>query len=465
MSEEAILEEVHNWLGLSLDFLVQQDQNQESESSRYTSQSPKNAEKCLVEPGNVCVNSPQPVVAIITPPASTDWESPTAEVILGDDLDDDMGGGLFFFVRFWKNKAEADSVEAIEILREQSPLLQPQDQEILNSDSISSYAVDSPIAFLEVSYGLVLGPFLEDLLRIYFQNIHPHYPVIDEFDLDVNFTQTIDDEILRQSRAMYLTPTSNTRPNPPPSFQHSLYTTFTTLYDPHTPTHSQVNLTQACLLLSYYSPSPSSPSPTHSISTWLSKAFTHAKAAGLDQMTSEVMTDRSRLIWCSLIVRERVVSFLAGGMGHPMDTSISPSASTSTCTSTCTSQKRKAKRNEYKVTREDFGLELCLPRFSSPSERGEMVEAFLARARLSEVLADILEFEMGRGLRIGRREVLKVSMFDVRLREWKRGWDKAFMGEGRGRDGRGSFYLTRVIAEYVFSPFFFSIPSLFPSKV
>jgi hypothetical protein len=71
-------------------------------------------------------------------------------------------------------------------------------------DSISNYAIDSPIALLELSYGLVLGPFLEDLLRTYFQNIHPYYPVIDEFDFDVSFSESIDDELLRKSRATVL---------------------------------------------------------------------------------------------------------------------------------------------------------------------------------------------------------------------------------------------------------------------
>jgi hypothetical protein len=75
---------------------------------------------------------------------------------------------------------------------------------VLSFNSISNYAVDSPIALLESSFGLILGPFLEDLLRIYFQNIHPYYPVIDEFDFDVSFSELIDNELLRKSRATVL---------------------------------------------------------------------------------------------------------------------------------------------------------------------------------------------------------------------------------------------------------------------
>lgn len=93
--------------------------------------------------------------------------------------------------------------EAIEDQQQESPT-QLQEQEVLSFDAVANHAVESPIALLELSYGLVLGPFVEDLVRIYFQTIHPCYPVIDEFDFDIDFSQTIDDETLRQSRATVL---------------------------------------------------------------------------------------------------------------------------------------------------------------------------------------------------------------------------------------------------------------------
>ncbi|QDS69903.1 hypothetical protein FKW77_000995 [Venturia effusa] len=429
MSEDAILEEVHNWLGLSLDFLVQ---DQIPEYTRHDSHSPRFTEKCLVDPGDaayLCAKSPP--LAILTPPASTDWESPSAEPGAGGDEDVVM----------------ADGPSPIERQQQESPV-QLVEQDFLSFGSISNYAFESPIALLEQSCGIVLGPFLEDLLRIYFQNIHPYYPVVDEFDFDVSFSQTIDDEVLRQSRAMVLcamflcasmylnttylhAATTLTQP----SLQKQIFSTFKDLYEAHTSTHSHFNLTQACMLLSYWSPCYTE--PTHFCSAWLSKAFTHAKSAGLDQTTSEVMTDRSRLIWCSLVIRDRVISFSSRRPLHPL----------------------AAKGTHYRVKREDFGLEVCLPRYSSPSERGDLVEAFLLQCRLSEVLADIIEFEMGmrRGLkdgrvRIGRKEVLRVSEFDVRLREWKRGFRfctrrrEGYM-EGGVVDGRGSFYLRSVVAE------------------
>lgn len=69
-------------------------QDQNPEYSRYDSQSPRFTEKCL-DPENVaylCAKSPPP--AIITPPASADWESTSAEIVLGSEQDVVMGGGL-----------------------------------------------------------------------------------------------------------------------------------------------------------------------------------------------------------------------------------------------------------------------------------------------------------------------------------------------------------------------------------
>ena len=68
----------------------------------------------------------------------------------------------------------------------------------------SGFPLDSPIGILETSYGLVLGPFYQQLLRLYFQHVHPYYPVIDEFDFDACFSESIEDESLRNARACTL---------------------------------------------------------------------------------------------------------------------------------------------------------------------------------------------------------------------------------------------------------------------
>jgi hypothetical protein len=78
------------------------------------------------------------------------------------------------------------------------------DQESLAFQSLSSYSIESPIGLLELEYGIILGPFLEDLLRLYFQNIHPYYPVVDEYDFDASFSYTLDNAALRRSRATVL---------------------------------------------------------------------------------------------------------------------------------------------------------------------------------------------------------------------------------------------------------------------
>lgn len=68
----------------------------------------------------------------------------------------------------------------------------------------NGFRIDSPAGVLETTYGLVLGPFFHQLIRLYFQNIHPYYPVIDEFDFDACFAGLIEDENIRHSRACVL---------------------------------------------------------------------------------------------------------------------------------------------------------------------------------------------------------------------------------------------------------------------
>src|ERR1700761_2883790 len=66
-------------------------------------------------------------------------------------------------------------------------------------------------------------------------------------------------------------------------------------------------LAQASLLLSYWS--PPCDEPQHNSEFWIGKAFQHALKAGLHQPTSEALTDRSRIIVCSILVRDRFLAF------------------------------------------------------------------------------------------------------------------------------------------------------------
>jgi hypothetical protein len=191
-------------------------------------------------------------------------------------------------------------------------------------------------------------------------------------------------------------------------------------------------MTQACMLLSYWS--PNYPEGQHICSEWLHRAFCHGKRAGLDQATSEVMTDRSRLIWCCVVVRDRIISFSSRRPLHPMAT----------------------REHSVRVNREDFGLELCLPRFSDSNTRNEIVDAFLMLCRLSETLSEIMDFERKhrgklatRKSPITRKDVLQVSQLDIQLREWKRGFKlwKAGPRNATMLDGRGSYYLRNIVAE------------------
>ena len=68
----------------------------------------------------------------------------------------------------------------------------------------NGFSVESPAGVLETTYGLSLGPFFHQLLRLFFRNIHPYYPVVDEFDFDTAFVEPIEDDSLRHSRACVL---------------------------------------------------------------------------------------------------------------------------------------------------------------------------------------------------------------------------------------------------------------------
>jgi hypothetical protein len=186
------------------------------------------------------------------------------------------------------------------------------------------------------------------------------------------------------------------------------------------------------MLLSYFA--PCYPEGRQICSQWLDRAFQHAKNAGLDQATSEVMTDRSRLIWCCCIVRDRIISFSSRRLLNPMNTI----------------------ENWIRVNRQDFGLEICLPRYSDPTSRTELVDSFLMLCRLSESLADIID--LGQHHRrqlsykeptITRQDMLHISQLDIRLREWKRIYQtwKTVPHIAPMSDSKGSWYLRTIVAE------------------
>jgi hypothetical protein len=149
------------------------------------------------------------------------------------------------------------------------------------------------------------------------------------------------------------------------------------------------------------------------------------------------MTDRSRLIFCSVVVRDRILSFSSRRPLHPMAT-----------------------RDKWlRPDREDFGLEICLPRYGDRVARNELVKSFLSLCGLSEILCDMILFEQDRLKRpskaeISRQDVLRVSQLDIRLREWKRGFQIWKDGPSVAplapiHNGKGSMFLRRIVAESV----------------
>jgi hypothetical protein len=73
------LSQVHNWLGLSLDFLHEHNPGKMPSSA---GRSPENAGALLDKPFKP-ITTPPP--AIITPPASADWESHPSELKFGPE--------------------------------------------------------------------------------------------------------------------------------------------------------------------------------------------------------------------------------------------------------------------------------------------------------------------------------------------------------------------------------------------
>lgn len=109
------------------------------------------------------------------------------------------------------------------------------------------------------------------------------------------------------------------------------------------------------------------------------------------------------------------------------------------------------------VEREDFGLELPLPRYTNSMARSKVVESFVMMCQLSETLAGIIHFESEQKKKLSekktgditRKDVLRVSQLDIQLREWKRGF-KISQPEPRCTpdiDSKGSYYLRNILAE------------------
>lgn len=316
----------------------------------------------------------------------------------------------------------------------------------LPTASSIEHDTDSAIGILRCTYGIGFGSFLDELLRIFFQNIHPYYPVIDEFLFDETYAIAVRDKAIRRDRAitlsaillcasMYLIKGKLYASGKwtQTSLQRTLYNAINEMYQPSS-VGDHLTLTQACMLLSYWD--ASYPESSHHQSEWIDRAFTHARSGGLDQTTSEVLTDRSRLIWACCVVRDRIISFSSRRELQP----------------------HSVKQAWIPVTKEDFGLELALPRYADVSARNHLIDAFLLLCQLSETLSEIMEFQQRLKPRIAagrysvdKQEILQVSQFDVRLREWKRGFQIWKSGPRVSNivDSRGAYFLRNVAAELV----------------
>ncbi|KIX06613.1 uncharacterized protein Z518_04589 [Rhinocladiella mackenziei CBS 650.93] len=259
----------------------------------------------------------------------------------------------------------------------------------------------------------------DDLVVLYFRNVHPLCPVIDEYEFASWYSNcTSDEELfghceivlfqammfmafahLRQEQ-LNKTPYSSI-----PHGQKTLLNKVKVLYD-NDPSGDHVVLTKVCLLLSYWSPYDSD---LYVNSHWVGRAFFHARQARLwdPDCDSGAMFSRRKLTWWCCRVRDRLVAL---GL-------------------------RRLHRLHEKnstwpmVTSADFGAEAICPKYMPLNSKKVMMGAFIWLCKLSELMAEIGEFQLKTGFDRewrGKPEetnaimqrIVQTSKFESRVNAW-----------------------------------------------
>ncbi|RFU35027.1 hypothetical protein B7463_g1274, partial [Scytalidium lignicola] len=213
----------------------------------------------------------------------------------------------------------------------------------------------------------------DELVLLYFKHVHPLCPIFDEVGFHTCYYCSDEDDSFLE------------------------VTTYHSCRD-----ESPIALARAALLLSYWSPY-SSEQLTNNY--WVDQAFIHARAACLHEqqqcMTPPVSQGRMRLIWWSLVLRDRLVAF-ALRRSHRMHRRIPdiplPSLG-------------------------DFEIELHISPFVDVHHKRQYVNSFIAQCELSRVIAHIVMFQErrtypetsdGRGLNINS-ELEEVALLHLQL--------------------------------------------------
>lgn len=245
------------------------------------------------------------------------------------------------------------------------------------SHAATAYSIDGvPNAFTEA-----LNNLGDELMHLYFRKVHPLLPVVDEhrFYLRYGLRQAAHLQQPDQSLVFYSMmfvafghlnneQLQRTSVSSIKEGQKRLFSLVTSLYsatvakmDPD----QEVALTQAALLLSYWTPSYASKEVDN---FWINESLKHVLAVRASKSQGST-SSRHRLLWWCYTVRNRLSSFI---LRRPDQSSSSSSAK--------------------KLTLEDFRGDLSFPGFTGIGEKTRMVKAFISLCDLTNIMAEVLKF-------------------------------------------------------------------------
>jgi hypothetical protein len=220
----------------------------------------------------------------------------------------------------------------------------------------------------------------EDLVFLYFRNVHPLFPIVDEYEFFLWYNSKPYAKIRQRGLTLVFhammfmafghlkndqigrTAFSTVKEGQKTWFKHakSLYYAVMQEKDPR----YETRLAQAAALLSFWSPYDG----TREVNSfWVDESLAHSLAAKLHEPTTG--PHRNKVIWWCCIVRNRVVSLALRRPWrlHPCQTVIP-------------------------LSLDDFGLELFSPMFTQVETKTRMSKAFLALCHLTDIMKEVLLF-------------------------------------------------------------------------
>ncbi|KAF4630029.1 hypothetical protein G7Y89_g8117 [Cudoniella acicularis] len=365
----------------------------------------------------------------ITPPRARRDSTETLEVftsnedVNNDDLMEEQDGIPGYF------QPDLDMTTAIQsscpwlFPTEPSRPTQTDEDVSLDGRLMSSERLDLVPSFYTYTVKSCLMPIRRvqhELVTLYFQYIHPMFPVVDEayfteihrkYRGQEQFMSVLDFVIYQAILAAGFGHLSEAQLQRTPyrsvhEGQEAQFDLVKARYWSQ-PTSDPVTLTQVCLILSLWSPGASG---VQNNSYWINMAFKHANAGELwksQPATANGRPCRRRLIWWCCIVRDRV---LALGMRRPY-------------------RLHKAPFEEDLISQLDFGLEARSPSSTVDMQSKQTaILAFIWLCKLSEIMAAIAIFQQrtrfsrawnGDSIGNSMSELDEVRIFDRDLSKWK----------------------------------------------